>query len=54
MKCSDRFRNLMEFKEVDRMPIIEWAGWWDKTIERWHKEGLPEHIVDRYQICEHL
>jgi len=25
----------------DRLPIIEWAVWWDQTITRWHGEGLP-------------
>jgi len=25
----------------DRLPIIEWAGWWDQTIRRWESEGLP-------------
>jgi len=26
----------------DRLPIIEWAPWWDKTINRWHSEGLAK------------
>ena len=25
----------------DRLPVMEWAGWWDKTIQRWEQEGLP-------------
>ncbi|MDR1465656.1 MAG: hypothetical protein LBJ11_10225 [Oscillospiraceae bacterium] len=24
-----------------RLPRIEWAPWWDKTITRWETEGLP-------------
>ena len=24
-----------------RLPRIEWAAWWDKTIHRWENEGLP-------------
>ena len=24
-----------------RLPRIEWAAWWDKTIHRWESEGLP-------------
>ena len=28
----------------DRLPIMEWASWWDKTIERWRGEGLPEDL----------
>jgi hypothetical protein len=44
----------MEFQPYDRLPIVEWAGWWDKTIERWHTEGLPVDMVDRYDICRHF
>ncbi|MCL2495316.1 MAG: hypothetical protein FWE98_06640 [Oscillospiraceae bacterium] len=25
-----------------RLPRIEWAAWWDKTIHRWEGEGLPK------------
>jgi hypothetical protein len=28
----------------DRLPVMEWAVWWDKTIERWRAEGLPEGL----------
>ena len=44
----------MNFKPFDRLPILEWAGWWDKTIERWHSEGLPKNITNRYDICRHF
>lgn len=26
---------------TDRLPMMEWATWWDKTIDRWRGEGLP-------------
>jgi hypothetical protein len=26
---------------VDRLPAIEWAGYWDQTLARWQTEGLP-------------
>jgi len=44
----------MNFQPFDRLPLLEWAGWWDKTIERWHGEGLPVNLNDRYAICEHF
>lgn len=25
----------------DRLPMLEWAEWWDLTIRRWESEGLP-------------
>ena len=52
MTVRERFHACMNFKPFDRLPIIEWAGWWDKTIERWKQEGLP--VDDRYEIYKHL
>ena len=40
MNHVERFRAVMNFQPVDRLPRWEWAMWWDKTIERWHAEGL--------------
>ncbi len=44
----------MSFQPVDRLPIVEWAGWWNQTIDRWHTESLPTTITDRYDICRHF
>ena len=41
MNHVERFRAVMNFQPVDRLPRWEWAMWWDKTIERWLEEGLP-------------
>lgn len=41
MNTNERFHNLMNFRQVDRLCVIEWAIWWDKTIARWQREGLP-------------
>jgi len=40
-----RFQRVMtgELPE-DRLPIIEWASWWNLTIERWQGEGLPADL----------
>jgi len=54
MTTRERFRALVGFEPVDRLPIVEWAGWWDKTIDRWHGEGLPSDLTDRYEICRHF
>ena len=35
----------MGFQPVDRLPRWEWAMWWDKTIARWHAEGLPTRLT---------
>jgi hypothetical protein len=44
MNHVERFRAVMNFKPVDRLPRWEWAMWWDQTIERWHHEGLPSDL----------
>ncbi len=54
MNTRERFRAIMSFQPFDRLPLLEWAGWWDKTIERWHGEGLPANLTERYAICEHF
>lgn len=29
---------------IDRLPAIEWASWWDQTIQHWEQNGLPENL----------
>lgn len=41
MNNVERFRRVLRFEPVDRLPCIEWAPWWDQTIARWKGEGLP-------------
>ena len=54
MNTRERFHAAMNFKPFDRLPMIEWACWWDKTIDRWHAEGLPATITDRYELYRHF
>lgn len=42
MKSYERFKRMYEHREADRIPIIDTP--WRSTIERWHKEGMPENI----------
>jgi len=41
----ERFHATMNFDKSDRPPYWEYGRSWDATLERWHKEGLPETIV---------
>ncbi len=50
MKDRERFRKIMNFEKFDRLPVVEWAGWWDKTIARWKTEGLPENLKEDGEI----
>lgn len=54
MNTRDRFHAVMGFRPFDRLPILEWASWWDKTVDRWRGEGLPAGCVDRYDLCRHF
>jgi len=49
MRHAERFRAVMNFQPVDRLPRWEWAMWWDQTIARWHGEGLP---VDKQGVFD--
>ena len=56
MNHVERFRAVMNFKAVDRLPRWEWAMWWDETIRRWHTEGLPTSFAetDIFGIAQYM
>ena len=57
MTTNERFHAVMNFEPFDRLPIVELAVWWDKTIARWQSEGLPtywDRATERYDICRHF
>lgn len=35
-------------KPADRLPLIEWASWWDLSTSRWRQEGMPD--LDKAEI----
>ena len=40
MTPRERFLKTLNFQNRDKLPLIEWAEWWDVTYERWVNEGL--------------
>ncbi len=46
MTVRERFLKTMNFEKADRLPVMEWASWWTKTIERWQGEGLKVEAKD--------
>jgi len=54
MNHVERFRALMNFQPVDRLPRWEWAMWWDLTIQRWYREGLPADLKDVFEISQYF
>ena len=53
MNHRERFHAVMNFQPVDRLPWVEWASWWDKTLDRWFAEGL-DAPRDRYALYEYF
>ncbi|MCC6579623.1 MAG: hypothetical protein IT440_04220 [Phycisphaeraceae bacterium] len=54
MNTHERLRAVLNFQPFDRLPVVEWASWWDKTLERWHQEGLPESARTQREINDHF
>lgn len=54
MTSSERIRQVINFGRPDRLPVIEWAHWWDKTIARWREEGLPASVTSVQEIQDFL
>jgi hypothetical protein len=54
MNHVERFRAVMSFRPVDRLPQWEWAMWWDKTIARWKTEGLPRELTGIFEISQYF
>lgn len=55
MTNRERFQKVLSFeKPDDRLPVTEWATWWDKTIVRWQGEGLPTDLEMPNGICDYL
>lgn len=54
MLARERFHAVANFQPFDRLPMIEWASWWDTTLARWYQEGLPAELTDRYDLYRHF
>jgi hypothetical protein len=52
MTTRERFHATMSFVTPDRLPVIEWATYWDKTVARWREEGLSADITSADEIRE--
>ena len=53
MKNTERFHRFFQGEiSIDRTPVIEWAMWWDKTVNNWHNEGLPRSLTEITDICD--
>ncbi len=46
MNTRERFHATCNFEKIDRPIQFDALGFWDETLVRWHKEGLPETVID--------
>lgn len=42
MTNRERFTAVLNGKPADRLPVVEWASWWNETFSEWQKQGLDE------------
>ena len=54
MNNKERLNAVMNFQSVDCLPAIEWAAYWNKTIDRWRGETLPNEFVTDKHIWDYF
>ena len=54
MTAPQRFKAYLSGMPVDRAPVIEWAPWWNLTVERWLKDGLPVDCAGTEALQEYF
>ena len=56
MNDRERFVRFMHFNSTDRIPFhqVSNVGYWDDTLERWHKEGLSSAIRNKEEARDYF
>jgi hypothetical protein len=53
MTARQRFLDVLNRRQPQgRLPMIEWAAWWNETVDRWGREGLEVTGVSYLQLQE--
>lgn len=53
MDTRERFLKVMGWEKADRTPNMDF-GYWDETLTRWKKEGLPKNLNSSEEVEESL
>ena len=54
MTSKERMLNFFNRKKSDKLPQVEWATWWNLTLDRWYNtEGLDPTITGK-KLMEHF
>ncbi len=54
MTPTARFNATLKGESVDRLPVFEWAPWWDETLNRWYQEGLPTELTSDAEVQDYF
>jgi len=54
LTTRERIGRTLACLPVDRLPVMEWAHWWDKTLDRWHGEGLPATLTEPVDLYRYF
>lgn len=54
MTAAERFKKYLAGEPVDRCPALEWAPWWNLTVDRWRGEGLPDSADTNERIQDYF
>lgn len=55
MTSKERFRKVMSFsKDIDRLPVTEWAPWWTETLAAWEKQGLKPNPGEEHGLQDYF
>jgi uroporphyrinogen decarboxylase len=53
MTLQDRFRRVMQYRKVDRIPFFEF-GYWEETLGEWHEQGLPPDVTSEWRAYQYF
>lgn len=53
MTIRERFNKALHWEKPDRVPNMDF-GYWDRTLEVWHEQGLPPHVRDNQEAERHF
>ncbi len=53
MTPKERFLGVLNFEQVDRIPIMDF-GYWPETIKAWKEQGLPKELTSYEEIESYL
>ncbi|MFA5562171.1 MAG: hypothetical protein WDA00_05980 [Eubacteriales bacterium] len=54
MKAHERFVAAAKGKSLDRLPLLEWASWWDLTLDNWRRTHPALRPLNVWELHAHF